>query len=173
MNCYYSNLIEGYDTHPVDIERALKDDFSQDRRNVPSSSSPSIRLSSSSRTFLSSSSTTEDFFTPSSGLISLRALDNSQRFPAAYENPIQGPRSRFWDLGVSQDKDTLRFVESHISTQRTRRDMGRPGMRNAPTRPVDKGGCMLSNTHGVRQDCRKWLHFHPRIRSAQTMFVSI
>jgi Fic family protein len=30
MNCYYSNLIEGHDTHPVDIERALNDDFSQD-----------------------------------------------------------------------------------------------------------------------------------------------
>jgi Fic family protein len=29
MNCYYSNLIEGHDTHPVDIERALKDDYSQ------------------------------------------------------------------------------------------------------------------------------------------------
>jgi len=22
MNCYYSNLIEGHETHPVDIERA-------------------------------------------------------------------------------------------------------------------------------------------------------
>jgi len=32
MNCYYSNLIEGHDTHPVDIERALKADFSHDRR---------------------------------------------------------------------------------------------------------------------------------------------
>jgi Fic family protein len=32
MNCYYSNLIEGHDTHPVDIERALKGDFSQDAR---------------------------------------------------------------------------------------------------------------------------------------------
>lgn len=31
-NCYYSNLIEGHDTHPVDIERALKDDYSQDAR---------------------------------------------------------------------------------------------------------------------------------------------
>lgn len=30
MNCYYSNLIEGHDTHPVDIERALKNDFSAD-----------------------------------------------------------------------------------------------------------------------------------------------
>ncbi|MEE9451911.1 MAG: Fic family protein [Gammaproteobacteria bacterium] len=28
MNCYYSNLIEGHDTHPVDIERALKNDYS-------------------------------------------------------------------------------------------------------------------------------------------------
>lgn len=30
MNCYYSNLIEGHDTHPVDIERALNNDYSQD-----------------------------------------------------------------------------------------------------------------------------------------------
>jgi Fic family protein len=30
MNCYYSNLIEGHDTHPVDIERALHDDYSND-----------------------------------------------------------------------------------------------------------------------------------------------
>jgi Fic family protein len=32
MNCYYSNLIEGHDTHPIDIERALKNDYSHDRR---------------------------------------------------------------------------------------------------------------------------------------------
>jgi len=32
MNCYYSNLIEGHDTHPIDIERALKDDYSKDAR---------------------------------------------------------------------------------------------------------------------------------------------
>src|SRR5207249_569080 len=32
MNCYYSNLIEGHDTHPVDIERALKGDYSNDAR---------------------------------------------------------------------------------------------------------------------------------------------
>jgi Fic family protein len=30
MNCYYSNLIEGHDTHPIEIERALKDDYSKD-----------------------------------------------------------------------------------------------------------------------------------------------
>ena len=30
MNCYYSNLIEGHDTHPIDIERALEGDYSQD-----------------------------------------------------------------------------------------------------------------------------------------------
>lgn len=36
MNCYYSNLIEGHDTHPIDIERALKNDYSKDekRRNL-------------------------------------------------------------------------------------------------------------------------------------------
>lgn len=32
MNCYYSNLIEGHNTHPVDIERALEDDYSADPR---------------------------------------------------------------------------------------------------------------------------------------------
>ncbi len=32
MNCYYSNLIEGHDTHPVDIERALHEDYSTDPR---------------------------------------------------------------------------------------------------------------------------------------------
>jgi len=31
MNCYYSNLIEGHDTHPIDIERALREDYSQDK----------------------------------------------------------------------------------------------------------------------------------------------
>ena len=30
MNCYYSNWIEGHDTHPVDIERALNEEFSED-----------------------------------------------------------------------------------------------------------------------------------------------
>ena len=36
MNCYYSNLIEGHDTHPIDIERALKDDYSSnaEKRNL-------------------------------------------------------------------------------------------------------------------------------------------
>lgn len=36
MNCYYSNLIEGHDTHPIDIERALNNDYSADpeKRNL-------------------------------------------------------------------------------------------------------------------------------------------
>lgn len=36
MNCYYSNLIEGHNTHPIDIERALKNDYSADpkKRNL-------------------------------------------------------------------------------------------------------------------------------------------
>jgi Fic family protein len=32
MNCYYSNVIEGHYTHPVDIERALKNEYSDDAR---------------------------------------------------------------------------------------------------------------------------------------------
>ena len=36
MNCYYSNLIEGHHTHPVDIERAMNGVYSTDpsRRNL-------------------------------------------------------------------------------------------------------------------------------------------
>ena len=32
VNCYYSNLIEGHDTHPVDIERALRGEYSKDAK---------------------------------------------------------------------------------------------------------------------------------------------
>lgn len=32
MNCYYSNLIEGHDTHPIEIEKAMKNDYSKDRK---------------------------------------------------------------------------------------------------------------------------------------------
>jgi Fic family protein len=31
MNSYYSNLIEGHDTHPIDIDRVLKEDYSDDK----------------------------------------------------------------------------------------------------------------------------------------------
>ncbi len=36
MNCYYSNLIEGHDTHPIEIERALQGNYSADikKRNL-------------------------------------------------------------------------------------------------------------------------------------------
>lgn len=36
MNCYYSNLIEGHDTHPIDIERALINQYDHDveQRNL-------------------------------------------------------------------------------------------------------------------------------------------
>lgn len=30
VNCYYSNLIEGHNTHPADIERAMREDYSRD-----------------------------------------------------------------------------------------------------------------------------------------------
>ena len=30
MNCYYSNLIEGHNTHPIDIEKAIHNDLSKD-----------------------------------------------------------------------------------------------------------------------------------------------
>lgn len=33
MNSYYSNLIEGHDTHPIDIAKALKENFAVDSKN--------------------------------------------------------------------------------------------------------------------------------------------
>lgn len=46
MNCYYSNLIEGHDTHPRDIDRALKNDFSKEpeKRNLQQEAIAHIRL---------------------------------------------------------------------------------------------------------------------------------
>lgn len=31
MNSYYSNLIEGHDTHPIDIAKALNNDYSENK----------------------------------------------------------------------------------------------------------------------------------------------
>ena len=50
MNCYYSNLIEGHHTYPVDIDRALANDYAQEpesRWSRPSSSSGSTASSAS------------------------------------------------------------------------------------------------------------------------------
>ncbi len=46
MNCYYSNLIEGHDTRPRDIERALANDFDSDerRRDLQLEAKQHIRL---------------------------------------------------------------------------------------------------------------------------------
>jgi Fic family protein len=46
MNCYYSNFIEGHHTHPLDIERALKEDFSKNRvkRNLQLEAKAHIEL---------------------------------------------------------------------------------------------------------------------------------
>jgi Fic family protein len=48
MNCYYSNLIEGHDTHPVDIERALRNDYSTDpeKRNLQQEARAHIEVQS-------------------------------------------------------------------------------------------------------------------------------
>jgi hypothetical protein len=32
MNCYYSNLIEGHDTLPIEIEQALAEDYSNNKQ---------------------------------------------------------------------------------------------------------------------------------------------
>lgn len=46
MNCYYSNLIEGHDTRPRDIERALAGDLDQDggRRNLQIEAAAHVRV---------------------------------------------------------------------------------------------------------------------------------
>ena len=46
MNCYYSNLIEGHNTRPRDIERALAGDFDEDeeRRNLQIEAAAHVRL---------------------------------------------------------------------------------------------------------------------------------
>jgi hypothetical protein len=44
MNCYYSHLIEGHDTHPVDIERALQNDYSNRPRGSAARSQGAINV---------------------------------------------------------------------------------------------------------------------------------
>lgn len=46
MNSYYSNLIEGHDTHPIDINRALKMDYSTDKakRNLQMEANAHIQV---------------------------------------------------------------------------------------------------------------------------------
>jgi Fic family protein len=46
MNCYYSNLIEGHNTKPRDIERALANDLEKDelRRNFQIEARAHVRL---------------------------------------------------------------------------------------------------------------------------------
>ncbi len=46
VNCYYSNLIEGHNTHPREIERALREDFDEDdtRRDLQLEARAHIRV---------------------------------------------------------------------------------------------------------------------------------
>ena len=46
MNCYYSNLIEGHFTHPVDIERVMKNEYSDDtaKRNLQAEAKAHIEV---------------------------------------------------------------------------------------------------------------------------------
>src|ERR1041385_6773793 len=46
MNCYYSNLIEGHNTRPLDIERALASDLDSDeeRRDLQEEALAHIRV---------------------------------------------------------------------------------------------------------------------------------
>ena len=46
MNCYYSNLIEGHNTRPRDIQRALEGDLDDDeaRRNLQIEAAAHIRV---------------------------------------------------------------------------------------------------------------------------------
>lgn len=46
MNCYYSNLIEGHNTRPKDIERALQGDFNDDvdRKNLQMEAAAHVRV---------------------------------------------------------------------------------------------------------------------------------
>jgi Fic family protein len=46
MNCYYSNLIEGHNTPPRDIERSLAGDFdaSEERRNLQIEAAAHVRV---------------------------------------------------------------------------------------------------------------------------------
>ena len=44
MNCYYSNLIEGHNTRPRDIERALREQIDEEHRDLQLEARAHIRV---------------------------------------------------------------------------------------------------------------------------------
>jgi Fic family protein len=60
MNCYYSNFIEGHDTHPIDIERALQGHYSHDikKRNLQKEARAHIAV----QEWIEEDGITENFF---------------------------------------------------------------------------------------------------------------
>ncbi len=69
MNCYYSNLIEGHATHPVDIERARRGDYSKDstKRNLQHEANAHIEV----QTWIDSGGLKKEDITTTSGLLEI------------------------------------------------------------------------------------------------------
>ncbi len=69
MNCYYSNLIEGHATHPVDIERAQRGDYSNDstKRNLQLEATAHIQV----QTWIDTGGLNKEGITTAAGLLEI------------------------------------------------------------------------------------------------------
>jgi Fic family protein len=103
MNCYYSNLIEGHNTRPVDIERALRKDYSD---------KPAIRnLQEEARAHITVQEWIDSGFLPGSKAVTSDAvLELHRRFCALL------PEDLLW-VEDPETKERIRIIPGELRTR--------------------------------------------------------
>lgn len=90
MNCYYSNLIEGHATHPVDIDRARRGDYSNDtaKRNLQLEANAHIEV----QAWIDSGGLKQEDITATAGLLEIhkRFCDNLPPELLVVKDPATG-----------------------------------------------------------------------------------
>jgi Fic family protein len=128
MNCYYSNLIEGHDTRPVDIERAMRADFATEphRRDLQIEAAAHIAVQAAI-----DGGELDEFATPSALTVEIHR-QFYERLPAS--------------LRFVEERETGRRVEVRPGKLRT--DHVRVGRHVAPS-PEDLTGWLARLDEGA------------------------
>ena len=146
MNCYYSNLIEGHDTHPVDIERALKDDYhaEPDKRHLQLEAKAHIEV----QKWIDDGGLTNRAVTPDS------LVDIHRRFCERL------PEDLLW-IEEPETKARVRVIPGAFRERDVQVGRHRPVSPGAPPSLVSCSASRPSTAASVRQT-RSWLR-QPRI----------
>tara|TARA_R110002051_G_C8750349_1_gene500147 strand:+ start:2472 stop:3677 length:1206 start_codon:yes stop_codon:yes gene_type:complete len=114
MNCYYSNLIEGHNTRPKDIERALANDLDEDegRRNLQIEARAHIRIQKA----IDEAAANGALSDPASGVFILKLHHDFYEGAPAAMLTIQGPQGVTmmtpgrWRQNASEDVEVGRHI---------------------------------------------------------------